>query len=107
MKTYLPGFDSPVGGTMVYWERNQAPVKAFIARNGLSAIHLPDLGIHGGIRVWHVHLGDQVYPLTSAQWSEFSTGITSDLAAKLRSAPQVTFEEGMLLGVIAQGIGER
>jgi len=107
MKTFLPGFDSPIGGTMVYWQRNQKPVQDFITQNGLSAIRLPDLGIHGGIRTWHVHLGDQVYPLTSAQWSKFSKGITDRVSSKLQSAPQVTFEEGMLLAVIAQGIEER
>jgi hypothetical protein len=107
MKIKQLGFDSPVGGNMIYWAKNQVPVKNFIDRNKLAPVRLPDLDIHGGIRVWHLHLADQIYSLNEGQWSEFSKGIMSEVSRRLQNAPQISFEEGMLLSAVAQNIGER
>jgi hypothetical protein len=46
--------------------------------------------IDGGMRVPHLHLGDQVYRLNSEQWKEFSANVVKTFSAKLAKAGTVS-----------------
>jgi hypothetical protein len=107
---------SPIGGNWAYMIQNRQLIGEFIRINELkpvtigamstraapTASALLDLGIRGGIRVPHLHFSSKIYMLNDAQWAKFSGGIIADCKAKLAKVKEVSFEEGMLLGNVAQ-----
>ena len=110
----------PNGGWLDYWVKNAASIKKFIAENRLQplAVSAPlaagvkatgisrviDLGIYGGIKVAHLHLGNDVYLLTEKQWAAFSSNILAQARSVLATAQTVGFDAGLELGTAVQGV---
>jgi hypothetical protein len=108
------------GGDWIYFTKNRRLIGDFIRSNqikpvtiapvssraGAPARALLDLGIRGGIRVPHLHFNNKIYLLDNKQWSQFSKGIIADSKARLANVKEVGFEEGMLLGSVAQTFGK-
>ncbi len=108
----------PVGGNWVYMIKNQKAIGEFIRANGLKPVQigainasqttarstraLIDLGIRGGITPPHLHFRDKIYLLNAEQWAQFSRNIIADAKAKLAKVSKVSFEEGMVIGSVAQ-----
>ena len=92
-------------------------IKAFIDKNNLKQVAMPtmaaasggrtaiaelpaasrliDLGIRGGIRVPHLHFGDDVFMLTEKQWKTFSKEILLSCKAALSKAQTISFENAV------------
>jgi|WetSurMetagenome_2_1015567.scaffolds.fasta_scaffold113452_3 hypothetical protein len=110
---------SPIGGNWAYMVKNQDAIERFIQGNKLEPVEigpigakvlspakaLIDLGIRGGIRVPHLHFKERIYMLNRDQWAKFSAKIIEDCRAKLANVKEVGFEEGILLGSVAQTLG--
>jgi len=47
----------------------------------------------GGMRIAHLHLGDDIYVLGREQWGEFSNRVLDDFRTKLDAVRSVKFEE--------------
>lgn len=60
---------------------------------------------YGGMRVPHLHLGDQIYRLNQEQWKAFSSGIIENLRTKLDRAGTVSFEQLMELSDVMDALG--
>lgn len=107
---------SPIGGNWAYMVQNRQLIGEFIQKNEIQPVTIGaiatraaptasavlDLGIRGGIRVPHLHFSNKIYMLNEAQWAKFSGGIIADCKAKLAKVKEVSFEEGMVLGNVAQ-----
>lgn len=52
---------------------------------------MPD--IRGGMRIAHIHVGDDVYLVNREQWADFTKGVMRDLSRKLGNAGHVSFEQ--------------
>jgi hypothetical protein len=116
MAIQLHDWVSPIGGNWAYWAKNVKLIGEFIRVNAIkpaairpvvagetpSAKALIDLGIRGGIRVAHLHFHDQIYMLNDEQWAMFSANIIADVKAKLAEVKEVSFQDGILLGNLAQ-----
>ncbi len=116
MATRSVDWSSPIGGNWAYMVQNRQLIGEFIrvnelkpvvigtiaARTAPAASALLDLGIRGGIRIPHLHFSNKIYMLDDAQWAKFSRGIIADCKAKLANVKEVSFEEGMVLGNVAQ-----
>jgi hypothetical protein len=111
---------SPIGGNWAYMVKNRQIIGEFIKVNELKPVvigaiagraaptaqALLDLGIRGGIRVPHLHFNNRIYMLNDAQWAKFSRSIIADCKAKLAKVKEVSFEEGMVLGNVAQTLAK-
>lgn len=112
--------NSPIGGNWLYFTQNQRVIGDFIESKGLEPVKIGavtgrsraperlfrDLKIPGGIQVPHLHFNNKIYPLDDKQWTEFSKGIIAHSKATLAGVKQVGFEEGVLLGSVAQGLSK-
>ena len=58
----------------------------------------------GGLRIPHLHLGEDVYRLNPAQWREFSTTVIEDLRKKLEHVEIVSFEQAAELVEATAGL---
>ncbi len=110
----------PIGGNWVFMVKNQALIGEFIRSQGIKPVKIGpdvapekltkkipvDLGIYGGIRVAHLHFKDRIYLLNEEQWAKFSGGVIIDARTRLAKVKEVSFEEGMLLGSVAQALAK-
>ena len=78
-----------------------APLAAGVKATGISRVI--DLGIYGGIKVAHLHLGNAVYLLTEKQWAAFSSNILAQVRSVLATAQTIGFDAGLELGTAVQG----
>ncbi len=110
------------GGTWAYFLKNRAFIGEFIRANELkpavigavsarSAVSAKsaapakafiDLGIRGGIRVFHLHFNNRIYLLNEEQWAKFSGNIIAQSKARLAKVKEVSFDQAMLLGSMAE-----
>ncbi len=108
-------FVGPNGGNWIWFVKNQAFLGEFVKNHGInpanigvigermaataSTTKIPiDLGIAGGIRLAHIHFGDNIYMLNKAQWAELSKGIVADFKAKLETVRTIDFDTTIMLG---------
>jgi hypothetical protein len=49
--------------------------------------------IYGGMKLPHLHYGDNIYLLSDKQWADFSSKVLTDVKAKLGATQKVTFEQ--------------
>jgi hypothetical protein len=89
------------------WELTSAYVKDFIAKNKLipakqkilidekQVSQIPSWWKYGGPWGPHLHLGDDIYVLNSAQWQDFSQGLIQEMNLKIKGAGTVKFENVM------------
>jgi hypothetical protein len=54
---------------------------------------LQSIDIRGGIRLAHLHFGNDVFLLDAAQWKTFSRKLLGELSAKLSKASAVSFDQ--------------
>jgi len=48
---------------------------------------------YGGMKVPHLHFGDDAYILNEAQWQTFTTGVMKDVTRKLTKAKNISFDQ--------------
>lgn len=49
----------------------------------------------GGMRIPHLHLGEQIYPLSPEQWQSFSRKVVARLKDRLAGAKEISFTQLM------------
>lgn len=118
-ETELGNIIGPKGGNWAYFVKNTKFIGEFIKNNRIqpsvigqvaaemaapAKAHI-DLGIRGGMRVPHLHFNDKIYLLNNEQWAKFSDTIITDSREKLANVKKISFEEGMLLESVVQGLG--
>ena len=110
---------SPIGGNWIYWVNMAKSIGEFIRGNKLTPVvigpvfaegaapakRVIDIGIRGGIRVAHLHFEDKIFLLDADQWAKFSGNIIADSKAKLANVKNVSFEQALVMGSVAQTLG--
>jgi hypothetical protein len=64
----------------------------FVRTRKIPSIPLDDWG-HGGPRDPHIHVGNEIYLLSKAQWTELSKTIVAKNAAIFGKARSISFEK--------------
>lgn len=121
--TFKPNlkWDGTNGGKMALWKAQAAVAKAVIAEYQLQPITVrtevagPAVAARSaaapwikkigfpGIPVPHLHYGGKIYPVTYAQWKQFSGGVIRDVQGRLARAGQVGLPElEALTGITAK-----
>jgi hypothetical protein len=63
---------------------------------------IPD--IRGGMRIAHIHVGDDIYLVNKQQWGTFTKRVMTDLSEKLGSAGNVSFDQVMNVAQAVNGL---
>ena len=106
------------------WIRDARFVKEFIEKNRIEKITgaattprgaaaeqrreilaLLDRPFPGGIRVAHLHLGDDIFLPTESQWKDFAGQVMEGFKTKLAHAQSVSFEQVMELSNAIETLG--
>ncbi|HEX6083347.1 MAG TPA: hypothetical protein VF266_02410 [Thermoanaerobaculia bacterium] len=92
------------GGPIDFWVTRQKVVEELVG--GLEAVRFTarsmekaealaalDINPRGGMRVPHLHLGDEVYVVDRKRWAQFSQNVMKDLSEKMVHAGRVSYDE--------------
>jgi hypothetical protein len=75
-------------------EKNEIPpAKVELQKEGGSSEALSNWWRYGGYPTAHLHLGDQIYPLTNTQWVSAAELLKVSIKAELGTAGTIGFEE--------------
>lgn len=120
-------WDGPNGGNRIFWKNMASNVSEFIRANQLKPVRIGpvgvsvqrapakaqgdiaeflDLGIRGGMKVAHVHYGNNIYLLDDKQWAKFSGKIVRNALSKLERVNEVSFDQAVMLGSTIQALNE-
>ena len=69
----------------------------FSAGATAQVVALREINPRGGMRIAHIHLGDDVYIVDQGRWNEFTKQVFTDVSKKLSNSGRVGFQQ--LLGV--------
>jgi len=59
----------------------------------------------GGLRIPHLHFGPDIYLMTGAQWTEFSSTVLRDVQERIAKAKEITFAQTLELTEAANTLG--
>ncbi|MCP4898596.1 MAG: hypothetical protein GY906_16610 [bacterium] len=96
------------GGPIDFWISHHDMVEKLVKVNKIRPYPLPRPWpgpCPGGLKMPHVHLGEEVFRLEQEQWMEFSTGVIREMADRLVEANTVRFGELMDLAEITEVVG--
>jgi hypothetical protein len=96
-KRWWVGLPSPI------WRENKAAIEQYVKDQNLRPLkmqvleggieHEPPWWKHGGMIVEHLHLGEDVYRLTAAQWNHVASAMVQASETQLRGATHIDFNE--------------
>ena len=77
------------------------------AKGAADIAQFVDLGIRGGMKIAHLHYGNRIYLLDERQWAKFSGRIVANARAQMAKVNEVSFDQAVMLGSVAQELAAK